>query len=283
MTTDELPTALDDKALATIYQRGRLAYPDLNLSRHAFLTHLSRVAALRPGQRPTEIVDHVEDLYLAFACLEEVPGANEQFQARYQVAIRSAVERISSSSATQDDAEQEVYRRVLVASPDAAPRLASYVGLGPLQAWLMVAAQRVTLTLLRSEGAERRARTNAVEVTVDSIMSPEVRLLKLRYGAIVQAALSQAMSALSERDRVLLSLRFVSGATVESIGRAYGVSQPTASRMLQQIRARIVDETKRLLRAQFPMESDEFESLTTLMLSGLDISVSLLLGRSASS
>ena len=76
---------------------------------------------------------------------------------------------------------------------------------------------------------------------------------------------------------MLLRLYLVNGLSVESIGKMYGVSQPTASRWLARARATLLEDVKGALGVRLGVSSQELASLAGLVASGLDLSLSELL------
>ena len=108
-------------------------------------------------------------------------------------------------------------------------------------------------------------------------MSPEVTFAKQRYRAEFERAMTDALSVLEERDRLLLRLHLVSQISVEKIGGMYGVAQATASRWLASARERVQMEVTRLLRERLGASPDEIASLAGEVASQIDLSISRLL------
>src|SRR4029077_12372822 len=72
--------------LASLYARGREAYPGLAVSEEAFGRYLARCAA-----DPKALSNlAVEDVYLACACSEGVRGATAEFDEKHGRVIRRA-------------------------------------------------------------------------------------------------------------------------------------------------------------------------------------------------
>jgi RNA polymerase sigma-70 factor (ECF subfamily) len=265
--------------LAAVCLRGRAAYPSLAVDDAVFARHLGRCAVGSADAPPPDLEDlQIEDLFLACACLERVPGAAEAFDARCAERLRRAL----ASSVKADDARAEVAQRVreavLVGNVDAPAKIANYSGQGPLDRWVAIVAQRMAITLARSETASRRAHERAtLEAAVSGQQQPEISYIKEQYKDQFERAFAEALTALSERDRLLMRLHLVSGMSVESIGKMYNVSQSTASRWLASARETVAAEVERLLRDRLQLARSEMASLAGLVASRLDLSISRIL------
>jgi RNA polymerase sigma-70 factor (ECF subfamily) len=263
--------------LAAVCARARAAFPDLAVNDETFVRHLAGcvVEVARHGVALADLV--VEDLYLACACLIDAPGAIAAFDIRCSAPIRSALGSVAGMAVDRDELEQQLRVRLLVGGDGVPPRIASYLGQGPLGRWVGVAAQRLAISLRRSDEIEAGARDHAALDDVLSWKDPGITLAKERFRAEFQRALSEALLRAADRDRLLLRLHFVNGMTVTSIARIYGVTQPTVSRWLQAARQAIADETQRLLRERVSLSDEEIRSLAVMMGSQLDLSISRLL------
>jgi len=263
--------------LARACERGRAAFPGLAISDETFVRHLGEVVA-RDGLDAARVLElAVEDLFLASACLVGAAGAADALRARHAATVRVAVERYVSGPDAAE-IEQQLFAAMLVPTPEAPARLASYGGRAPLDRWLQVAAQREALMRLRSNRAEAQARGGAAaEAGLLGKTHPEVGYLKERYRGEFARALADALKRASERDRVLLRLQLVNGLSVEKIGTMFGVSQPTASRWLAAARESLLADVKAALASRLGSSSEELASLAALVASRIDLSLSQLL------
>jgi RNA polymerase sigma-70 factor (ECF subfamily) len=222
----------------------------------------------------------VEDLYLACACLAGIEEAVAAFDLRCGQRIRATLGATTQGDDERREMEQRLRDILLVGTVDSPPKLSGYGGQGPLDRWVAVVAQRLVVSAIRSEQAERRAREGAaLEPAGEAIAtaSPEVALLKQRYRAEFETAMAEALQGAPERDRLLLRLHLVGGVAVESIGKMYGVSQSTASRWLLAAREGVSAEVTRLLLLRLGLPASELRSLAGLVASQLDLSMSRLL------
>ena len=271
--------ALEAK-LAALVGRGRAAYPELALDSIAFVRFLARAVARGESEAPSSLdAIEIEDLYLACACATSVGGAAERFEERCGARLGVVLAAVAKSPDLRAEVGQRVRDALLVGTAAEAPKIANYGGAGALDRWVAVVAQRQVASLLRHEASEQRAREGAaVEAAVTAGAAPEVAYAKQRYRGDFEQAMTDALAALPERERLLLRLHLVGGLSVENIGKMYGVSQATASRWLKSARDTVSDEVTRLLRERMHASPDELASLAGLVASQIEVSISRLLG-----
>lgn len=83
-----------------------------------------------------------------------------------------------------------------------------------------------------------------------------------------------AIAALDNRDKVLYRMHVVEGLTLERIAKAYGVTHPTTIRWLERARNEVLDEAKRRMREVLAVSTDEFDSISRLIVSQLALDIS---------
>jgi RNA polymerase sigma-70 factor (ECF subfamily) len=142
-----------------------------------------------------------------------------------------------------------------------------------------VTGQRIALMMQRHAAAERRALDAAATEAQVAAADPELALIKQHLREPFRRAIAEALQVLDDRQRMVYGLHVVDGLGVERIGAVYGVNHSTVSRWLAAARAAVIAEAKRLLRSEMRISADEFESMSRLMASDLDLSVSRILGK----
>lgn len=265
--------------LTALIARGRAAHPDLAVDDLTFARHLARCCASSVPDATSSLEQlHVDDLYLACACLAGVAGAAARFEERCGPRLKAVLASTVKSADLRAEIRQRVLDVLLVGSIETPAKLAGYGGQGPLDSWTAVVAQRQLATLMRRDGSEQRAREGAaMEAALGAAPQPEVAFAKQRYRAEFERAMADALAMLEERDRLLLRLQLVSQISVENIGKMYGVAQATASRWLASARDRLQTEVVRLLRERLGASPDEIASLAGVVASQIDLSISRLL------
>jgi RNA polymerase sigma-70 factor (ECF subfamily) len=268
-----------ERTLAALYARGRAAHPDLDVEDTVFAAHLGRCGAALEERTAGDV--HAEDLYLCCAGLLGDEAAVRMLRQRHRPVLAGYLRAIDGSPAFVEEVEQRFWDAALIGSIDAPARLASYSGRGPLASWVGVAGQRIALMIRRSEAAEKRAIDRVGVEARLATADPELAFVKQHLRVPFQRALVEAFRALDERQRMIYSLHVVDGLTVGQIAAMYGVSHSTVSRWMSAARSAIVAKTRRLLHDELDVSADEFESLARLLASQIDLSVSIVFGKSA--
>jgi RNA polymerase sigma-70 factor (ECF subfamily) len=269
-----------EHTLSSLCARGRAAHPALNLDDCAFAAHLARCGADVAGD-PAPARMRVEDLYLCCAALLGHDKAVRTLRDDHRAVFNNYLRSLDTSPGFVDEVEQNLWAAVLTGSAEAPPKLVSYSGTGPLAVWLGVVAQRIALSLLRHEAAERRARAGSATEVRRASADPELAFVKDHLRGPFQRAILDALATLEDRQRLIYGLHVVDGLTVDRIAQMYGVVRSTVTRWLTSARVAIIDEAKRILRDELSVPPEEFESLARLLASQLDLNVSQVLPRSA--
>jgi RNA polymerase sigma-70 factor, ECF subfamily len=273
ITSEVLSMDLDalDGLLRALCARGRAAHPKLELSDEVFVAHLARCKA--PISDVGELVQ-VGDLYLVCACLEGDEAAASLLVETHRRMLAATLSRIDSSAAFIDDVQQRFWDAALVGTISASPRLGLYSGRGSLGGWISVGAQRIALMMRRHEDAEGRAR-RAIEDAY-AAQDPELAFIKERYRERFREATQRALDELDDRERLIFRLHLVDGVTIERIGHIYGVSHSTISRWFRSARDKVTERVHRVIHDELQISAADFESLTRLVISQLDLSISML-------
>ena len=228
-------------------------------------------AAVVAGAR----VAHAGELVLAWAVGRGDPDAVRAFEREVAGEIRAAARKIDRDAVFVDEVCQAVRVRLVIGDGGTPPRIAAYRGVGPLRAWVAVAALRVALNMKRD--AKARAPDDVLADVVDRDPDPELRHLKTLYRAEYRDALTDAIAELPDRARTLLRLRFVDSLELAAIGKLYGVHESTASRWLAQATETVAREARRRLVARLSIGATTAESVARMVASGLDLSIARLL------
>jgi RNA polymerase sigma-70 factor (ECF subfamily) len=263
--------------LASLYTRGRTANPKLAVREQAFGRCLARAMA-SPSFQGVETLA-VADLYLSCACTENVRGAAAAFETRFAKIIRRAASRVLPTRDEREEAEQRARQEILGVGPaGVAPRIGEYLGHGPLDAWISVAAIRVAISLGRSESAERRLREKALAEATG--IDPERLNLKEEVRREIEPAVAAAIARLASRDRLIMGLFLVSGMTLQEIGKSLGITHQAVSKQLAKSRDQILNDIRATVAEKLKISTDELMSIMRLVASQLDGSVSQVLANS---
>jgi RNA polymerase sigma-70 factor (ECF subfamily) len=264
--------------LARLEEAGRAAWPALRLAPERFAAYLGARVGDGGGDLAAALQQvHAEDLYLACACVDGAPGAAEAFRALCRPAIEKFARGVDAAPTFVDEVEQALHAKLLVGAEGQPPRLAGYAGRGPLIGWVGIAAQRTALSLRRGETAQARARKHAMEEQRALAQDAELAYLKRRYRTEFESAFSNAVAALTDRERAVMRLHLAANVTLDAIAAMYQVNSSTISRWLQAARERLTADTEKQLRKRLRLTATELESLARVLASDLDFSVCRLL------
>lgn len=242
-------------------------WPQVKLSSDAARAFLAQHAAS----------PHLDDLALAWACLDGQGAALEHFDAAHVSQVDRWLQKVEPSPDVRDEVRQRVRERVLTGS---APRLAQYTGKGPLGAWVRVVA-------LREHANEHRERLPGSGETGDEVLatsvvlSPELAALRSRYLALVNDAVRAGMQALTARQRTLFRLHYADGLSLDRIGAVFKVDKSTVSRWLTAARGEVLDAAKAHVAGKLGASHADAESLLELLKSQLDAGLSSVIAQHA--
>jgi len=260
-----------EETLQALWIRGRAGHPELDVGDVAFAAHLASCgAAIEPGT-------HAEDLYLVCAGLGGATAAIAKLHRIHRPVLASYLRRIDGSPEFVDEVEQQIWHAMLIGGDGARPKLLSYSGQGQLAGWIGIAAQRLALMIRRHESAQERAHDGAAAEARLITDDPELRFIKATLREKFRQAITRAIGALEDRERMIFRLYLIDGLSIEGIAKIYGVSHSTVSRWLAKARETVIAEARRVLREEMQLSPEEFDSGAGLVVSRLDLSVSRIL------
>jgi RNA polymerase sigma-70 factor (ECF subfamily) len=258
---------MDPAIVRALHERGAIAWPRVKVELEAFAAHVAGLGV--DDVAPPAL--HAEDLYIACACARGDATAIAIFEKDFLCHVPAYIARATTAPQVVDEVLQRLRERLLVAA-GGAPKIATYTGRGPLGAFLRVTAVRLAYDTVP---AERAARPSA---DPDVLVDPELDYIKSTYRAQFVRAIERAIETLAPRERNAMALSLIDGLSTDAIGRMYGKDGATVRRWLGSAREQILDETKRLLRAELGATPDELQSLFVVLYSRLDVSLVRILG-----
>lgn len=288
-----LPLGVEDPRIVAAVQAAAQQLPSIKLSPSIFAQALvDRLRQQAPSDAQSEAVLAslaVADLYLACACAHQVPAALAMLDATCLAPLSKVIAQLDPSPAFVDEALQQVRERLLCVDsqpgedeqqqPAKLPRIASYLGVGPLRRWVRAAALRVALNLRRSERSplHQPSDPDVLAEVAATQLDPELALLKARYRPALKAAFAQAVASLSSRERNVLRLHLIERLPAEQIGQVYGVHRVSVARWLGQLRQQLLQQTRKHLHKSLSLSAEELDELHGLFDSQLSLSISRLL------
>ena len=273
------PPALDRATLSRwlderLHEAER-AFPDIRADSTQFAAYLGEKIGAHGTLAESLEGIHVTDLYLAWACAKGDPAALVVLDREHLARVRTL-----ARGTDPTELQQLVRVRLLIADAGARPRIRQYSGRGPLSAWVRMVATRIAIDLARTTRASGELAERAQD---QALVDPEMDYLKARYQAAFHAALERALTSLSTKERALLRLCYVDGASPPEIARMYSVSARTAQRWLVDARERVLAKTRDELSGALSLRPAELDSLLDLMKSQMQVTLRRVLVTSADS
>lgn len=242
-----------------MFERGRLAHPklspDLDACRKLWdeLLESGAVAEARAA-----------DAFLACAALAQDERAAKAIRAR----IESAAQRLRGVDV--DDIAQRCWLRLFAAEP----RVLRYLGHGDLDGLLRVTTRRLALNADRD--APKNESLEQVIHAQDSAAVAESTLATAQYAAAFKAGVEQAISHLSDEDRLLLKLHLVDTLGIDKLAGLLGVHRATVARRIERARERVAQDVRTSLRESLGEAGVEDSHLRRVR-SQIDLSLSRIL------
>lgn len=227
-----------------------------------------------PGTRAASLRGmHADDLALATRCLAGESSAIAELEATVFPAVRHGLAR-RDLEPWRDEILQRVRVALFTSTNGRGPELADYTGRGPLRAWITVMAMRIGFKLARRDGREIASEPTALlDAITDPAHDPALAHAKQLYRAQFRDAFLAALAALDPADRQLLRRSLLERRSVDELGEELGVHRATAARRLQQLKGRLVDETRRALAKELAISRGTADSIIALVRSQIDLSL----------
>jgi RNA polymerase sigma-70 factor (ECF subfamily) len=219
-----------------------------------------------------------DDIALAASIVDGDQAAIAMFEKDIAFEIEAAIKKVDRDRTFVAETAQRVRIKLLVGDgPASPPKIASYRGTGPLRAWVSIAALRVALNAKRDAAPPPTSDDDILADLVDREPDPELRHLTALYRAAFREALTAALTALPNKGRALLRMRFVAGLELAQIGKLYRVHESTASRWIQAAVDAVGDDARARLVAKLSITPDTADSVARMVKSQLDLSIARLL------
>jgi RNA polymerase sigma-70 factor (ECF subfamily) len=250
--------------MASAWERGRAAWPEIDVPLEAFDRYLAE-------RDIGDATAHAGDLYLACACALGAPTALSAFHKSLLSQTAEWVRRFDPSPAFADDLSSIVHEKLLVAAPGRLPKITEYAGRGSLNAWVRMVTVRAAIDLIRSTRpaqAEELPRQLAAQSA-----DPELQYLKQKYQPLFTSALDDGLHALDSEQRSLLRLHLLDGLSFEQMSAIVGASKATVARRTLAAREQVFASIKQALQAELGVDTEEFQSLIGLVRSQIEVSI----------
>lgn len=205
---------------------------------------------------------NLPDLLLSWASLRKDRAALAELDRRLE---RTAASALSKYQDLAHEILQEVREKLLV-GPKA--KLRAYNGRGALVRYLRAVLTTTAIDKLRERQAAtpgRQSDDDSLSTIASAEASAESRLFNARAKAAFAAAFKQALTRLTQQERMILRMKFVDDLSVEDVGSAFGVHRTTALRWLEKIRREVLAETRAVLQSKFQVADGELDGFMSEM------------------
>ncbi len=251
-----------DDLFAKAYTDGYAHHGDLGLGVEEFAAHLLAIVEKYVGKGAAAaaalgFVDnlHIGDLYLAAACAKHGGAAWNRFMALYQKYLNDTALSFSRSVDAAHDLASGVLVDMFLPDRSGRSRIASYHGRSSLATWLRVIVCNRAIN-------ERENKYNTLE-RIESIPElPETAAVRnmeavvraARYEEMIKESLKIACRRLTDRERLLLLLRYDEELQVSQIARLLGVNPSTVTRQLDRVQSKLRDNVVSTLASRFNLQ-----------------------------
>ena len=226
-------------AIDRAYQEGRATH-GLSVRPDYFEAHVNWVVKRNLGSDASSaaianfVVNlHASDLYLALACPQKADKAWDRFNSLYRKYISDLANFATMANRAADLADS-VLADLFLPDHSGQSRIASYQGRSSLATWLRA------IICHRAVNERERLCNNAEDLEAVHEIADEAALSKMdallrssRYGSVIRESLRCSCQALSDRERLLLLLRYDDGMQLGHIARLFGVHQSTITRQIE--------------------------------------------------
>jgi RNA polymerase sigma-70 factor (ECF subfamily) len=205
-----------DSAIRNAYLQGVAAHGDLGLAPEDFIAYIKSIIAKRLGPHPQQDAVrrfvanlHADDLYLAAACAHNSASAWSRLAALYDKHIEDVSHADCSTHQEARDLASTLLGHLFFRNRQGHSRIASYEGRCSLRTWLstIIKRQAINQRLLKSNEAESLDSLRGIP-NPGAATAPEAVLFQSKYGKAIADSFKWAGEQLSERERLVLALRF---------------------------------------------------------------------------
>lgn len=262
----------DPDDIDALYQAACARWPSVHVARDRFVTALEERRA-----RDGATGQCAEDLLLALGCDAGDEAALRSFETILVSEVPRALSRMGLDHAESSEILQRVRLKVLVGD-DSERKIRTYSAKSGLAPWLRAIAVHEAISGMRAEQRRRNDVTPSVLDRSPASEDPELARLRELYAGPFKKAFAEAVKELTVRDRNVLRLVYLEGLTADQVGLVYDVHRVSVARWLGQIREGLFSRTREILENTLKLSPSDFQSLTRLCLSQLDVSLERILG-----
>jgi RNA polymerase sigma-70 factor len=228
-------------AIVQAYHHGCAVHGALELQLEHFKSHVIWVVErnLEPDASSQAAINfigalHTSDLYLGLACARQTEAAWDRFNTLYRKYIDDLATSVTPTKNAAADLADNVLADLFLPDHSGQSRIASYQGRSSLATWLRVIISH------RATNERKRLSNNTESLESIQDIADETALNKMavslracRYGRVIGESLRYSCQCLTDRERLILLLRYDNCLQLGQIGRLLGVHQSTITRQIE--------------------------------------------------
>jgi RNA polymerase sigma-70 factor len=229
------------------YRSGYAQHGEIDLPPETFETQLRVILEKHLGPNAAASIQlsfadtlRTTDLYLTIACAQPTELGWRRFSVAYQRYIDQVARFVSPTNSESWELAENLLADLFLHDSSGASRIASFDGRQSLATWLRVVISRraINHSLLKWNSVERFDHSADVtdKASVDRI---ESAVRNNRYGAILSEAFEIASESLTDRERLMLLLRYDDGLRMGEIAKAFGIHPSGITRQFQQLHLKL--------------------------------------------
>lgn len=226
---------VDDFA-AVIYDRHRLAvaaHSNLDVDLSAFESHLVRISDRYLG---SDIADqsrisfvkslHTNDLLLALSCAMGTDAGWKRFYEVYRKYLCDLSRHLLGRAPDSEELGETIWVDLFLPDKSGQSRIASYDGRSSLATWLRVVVSNRVINE-RQRRSFSTGNIDAIPEPTDSsaLHNVEARVRQERYHSMILGAFQRAQGTLSDRETLIVLMRYDHGLQLGEIARLFSVHQ----------------------------------------------------------
>ena len=249
------------------YLAAKAVHGDLGLSFDGFFILLLSTARRHTGQpaafeAPIDLINslHKEDLYLSFACAQGGEAAWQRFDLSYRKYMRDIARSVCMTRDESNDLASAVLADLFLPARSGQSLIAGYDGQAALATWLRVIITRRALNerALKWSGVEHpECMAEIADANALTMMDKSLRANK--YRCAITASIRCASLSLSERERLILLMRYEDSMRMNDIARFFGLHPSTITRQLQQAHKKLQNEILGALTTEYDSSEGALE------------------------
>lgn len=272
-------TFRDDPAVASaiegLHARGRAAWSEVApVTPERFAGELARRLGSTASLAAIGQLHH--DIYLAVAANDGDPRAIAACEQIGRREVEFAASKLRATTSQAEETRSELGRLMFTSEAERGCAIGSFTGRGDLRGYVCVIVARALGRRIQRDRREVTLDDQVIDAFAPQV-APEVALLREQYRPEVDAALRNAIAALSDRHRAVLRFHLIEGWSIDQLGERYGVHRATAARWLTGAREDLGARIRGELAERLAIPESQVDSIVALVTSRIEVSVERLL------